>query len=132
MDPNVASNVIEDLQQEFGKEAPLTVTRGKVHEYLGMTIHFSDPGKVKFTMIDYIEKLLEEAPADMDGISPTPASLHLFDINETNPVKLDEVTSQIFHHLVCKLLFLCKRTRPDTQTRVAFLNTRVQTPDEDD
>jgi hypothetical protein len=132
VDPNVVSKVIAALEGEFGKEAPLTVTRGKVHEYLGMTIDFSDPGKVKFTMIDYIQRLLDEAPADMDGISPTPASLHLFTINETNPVKLDEATSQTFHHLVAKLLFLCKRTRPDTQTGVAFLTTRVQAPDQDD
>ena len=46
------------LEAEFGKELPLTKTRGKVHEwYLGMTIDFSEDGKVCFTMIDYIDNI---------------------------------------------------------------------------
>jgi hypothetical protein len=46
VDPSVVKSVIELLQSEFGKEAPLTITRGKVHKYLGMTIDYSIPGKV--------------------------------------------------------------------------------------
>ena len=38
----------------------------------------------------------------------------------------------MFHHNVAKLLFLCKRARPDIQTAVAFLCTRVKAPDTDD
>jgi len=34
--------------------------------------------------------------------------------------------------MVAKLLYLCRRTRQDIQTAVAFLCTRVQNPDEDD
>jgi hypothetical protein len=38
----------------------------------------------------------------------------------------------LFHHNVAKLLFLCKRARPDIQTAIAFLCTRVKGPDMDD
>ena len=38
----------------------------------------------------------------------------------------------LFHHNVAKLLFLCKQARPDMQTVVAFLSTRVQWLDHDD
>lgn len=38
----------------------------------------------------------------------------------------------MFHHNTAKLLFLCKRARPDVQTAVAFLSTRVKGPDRDD
>jgi hypothetical protein len=38
----------------------------------------------------------------------------------------------MFHHHTAKLLFLSKRARPDIQTAVAFLTTRVRSPDEDD
>jgi len=38
----------------------------------------------------------------------------------------------MFHHNTAKLLFLCKRARPDLQTAVAFLCTRVKMPDVDD
>ena len=53
---------------------------------------------------------------------------------EVNPVPelLDDKTADMFHHNVAKLLFLCKRARPDIQTAVAFLCTRVKSPDMDD
>jgi hypothetical protein len=34
-DPEVVTEVIDLLEGEFGKEAPLTKTRGHVHDYLG-------------------------------------------------------------------------------------------------
>ena len=131
VDPKVVDDVIELLKSEFGKEAPLTVSRGKVHEYLGMTIDFSVQGKVKFTMIDYIENMITELPANMSGTVRSPASSHLFDVND-DAEKLSTELSDFFHHIVAKLLFLCKRARPDIQTAVAFLCTRVKEPDVDD
>jgi hypothetical protein len=56
--------VIKLIEGEFGKEAPLIVTRGKVHDYLGMKINFEILGKVQFTMENYIKNMLEESPAD--------------------------------------------------------------------
>jgi len=38
------------------------MTRGKVHKDLGMSIDFSEKGNVKFTMIDYIQDMLDEQP----------------------------------------------------------------------
>jgi hypothetical protein len=132
VDAEVNTHVISLINNEFGQEAPLTITRGKVHEYLGMTLDFSNPGKVKIIMKEYIQGMLNEIPDDMDGVAVTPAPRHIFDVNETNPVKLDEDKSVMFHHNVAKLLFLCKRAKPDIQTAVAFLCTRVKSPDEDD
>jgi len=128
----VLEELLGKLDGVYGsKEAPLTVTRGKVHEYLGMTLDFSIDGKCKIVMKDYIEEMLEDLPSDMDGEAVTPAANHLFEVND-NPEKLDESTSQTFHHLTAKLLFLAKRSRPDIQTAVAFLTTRVKSPDKDD
>jgi hypothetical protein len=128
---NVVTNVIKQLETEFGKEAPLTITRGKVHEYLGITLDFRQQGKVKITQIHYIQGMLDELPADMDGEAATAAGPHLFEVNPAAK-PLDEDDSTMFHHNVAKLLFLCKRARPDTQTSVAFLSTRVKGPDVDD
>jgi hypothetical protein len=130
-DPEVVTEVIDMVEAEFGKEAPLTKTRGKVHEYLGMTIDFSTDGKVRFSMIDYVQAILDNLPEDMDGESATPASNHIFDV-DTSCEKLDAETADLFHHYTAKLLFLCKRARPDIQLAVAFLCTRVQAPDFDD
>ena len=74
VDADVVTEVIGLLESEFGKETHLTKSRGKVHEYLGMIIDYSIPGKVMFTMIDYIKSMLSELPKDMDGTAPTPAA----------------------------------------------------------
>ena len=58
VDPAVISSVLADIDAEYGKIAKMTITRGKVHKYLGMTIDYSSPGKVIFSMINYIGKIL--------------------------------------------------------------------------
>ena len=58
----------------------MTITRGKVHKYLGMTIDYSSPGKVILLMIDYIGKMLDAIPEYIKLESATPAAHHLFDI----------------------------------------------------
>ena len=68
----------------------------------------------------------------MDGESATPAANHLFQVNELGAEPLGNEKATMFHHNVAKLLFLCKRARPDIQTAVAFLCTRVKSPDVDD
>jgi hypothetical protein len=82
-------------------------------------------------MIDYIKNMLAKLPKDMAGEAATPAVNHLFEVNE-KPILLDKEKLELFHHYTAKLLFLCKRARPDIQTAVAFLTTRVRTPDKDD
>jgi hypothetical protein len=131
VDPEVVKSIIDQLNKRYGKEAPLVVTWGKVHDYLGMTLDFSEDGKIKITMIDYIKNMLAELPEDMAGEAATPAANHLFEVSE-KPVLLSQEKAELFHHYTAKLLFLCKRARPDVQTTVAFLTTRVRTPDEDD
>jgi hypothetical protein len=109
------------------------VTRGKVHDYLGMTLDYSTPGKVMIRMTDYIKKMLAELPSgEMEGEAATPAASHLFEVNSKDPQLLSPDKAELFHHNVARLLFLCKRARPDIQTGVSFLCTRVKSPDIDD
>jgi hypothetical protein len=131
-DPEVVSTIIGKIASIFRIEAPLTVTRGKVHEYLGMNLDFSKESKVIVTMDTYIQGVLDEAPEDMSGIASSPAASHLFQINNLNPERLEKVTAELFHTMVAKLLFLSKRARPNIQLAVSFLCTRVKSPDVDD
>jgi hypothetical protein len=39
--PSVVFDTIRKLEEVFGQEAPLKITRGKYHEYLGMYLDFS-------------------------------------------------------------------------------------------
>jgi len=131
VNPDVVTEVIKLLEAEYGKGAPLSIKRSKIHNYLGMTLDYSMPGKVKFLMLDYIDNMLAELPDDMLGESPTPAPTHLFEVNP-DAAKLSPENAKLFHHNTAKLLFLCKRASPDIQLAVAFLCTRVKSPDVDD
>ena len=126
----IVEETLDELNKEFGELAPMTITRGNDHEYLGVNIKYLKR-KVQMSMKKYIKEMLQELPKDMDGTAATPAAKHLFEVNEECK-KLPEKQAMMFHHYVAKLLFLCKRARPDIQTAVAFLSTRVKGPDEDD
>lgn len=135
-DPAVVTNIINKLDMKYGYEAcgkrsPLTVHRGKKHEYVGMLLDYTENQKVKIDMKKYIDKILIDLSPEFEGAAQTPAADHLFEINDACP-KLNDEKGTIFHHIVAQLLFLSKRARPDILTAVAFLTTRVKSPDEDD
>ena len=104
VDKKVVEAVLELLNSEFGKETPLRVVHGKVHNYLGMRIDYTIPGKVKITMIDYIESMLKELTDDMNGTALTPAPNHLFEVNPCRE-PLASAKAELYHHNTAKLLF---------------------------
>lgn len=53
-DPTVVEDLVDKLSERYGKHKALTINRGKIHDYLGMILDFSDKGKVKVQMYDYI------------------------------------------------------------------------------
>ena len=110
---------------EFGKESPLTKTRGKRHDYLGMVPDFSTQGSAEISMHEYVSEIIDGAPHDMEGNAPSPAANHLFTVNTNDQVPLDEPKAQLFHHIVAKLLFLSKKSRLDLSIPIAFLTKRV-------
>ena len=96
-----------------------------------MKIDYRNPGVVKINMCDYVTKMIEDFPVKIEKEAATPAGEHLFKINP-NSSKINKNNMQDFHTFVAKGLFLCKRARPDIQTAIAYLSTRVKSPDEDD
>ena len=109
VEKNVVEDIIRQLSKKFGKESPLTTARGKVLEYVVMTLDYMTKGRVKISMYDSIEKMLMELPSDMNGSVKTPAASHLFNANK-DATKLPKNTAQLFHHLVAKILYLSWRT----------------------
>ena len=77
----------------------MTITRGKVHKNLGMTIQYSSPVKVIFLVINYIGKMIDDIPEYMNLESYTPASHHLFDIAE-DVTKIPQDDTDLFRHFV--------------------------------
>ena len=132
VDAAVVTSIIDKLSKEVGKHADLTITRGDVHDYLGMTLDYSKKGKIQFQMFDYIGNMIKELTEGwLVGPVATPAANHLFEVND-EAEKLSEKEALLYHHHTEKLLYLSKRARPDIQTSVAFMCTRVTQPDLDD
>ena len=84
-------------------------------------------------MIKYLQKITEEFPETLRGAKASPARDNLFEIREEGNRKLmPEEQASHFHRTVTQLTFLCMRARPDVQTLVSFLTTRVKEPNKDD
>ena len=82
-------------------------------------------------MEQYIDEVMKDLPKEFGGISATPAAEHMFK-TRFDAGYLDQETAELFHHVTAQLLFLGNRGRPDIRNAVAFLCTRVKSPDNDD
>jgi hypothetical protein len=125
VEESACEHVVELLQRAY---KDLTIHRGLVHNYLGMTFDFSTFGKVKITMEKYITDMMKTY--GITGTAKTPASADLFDVPES--LLLDAESAEEFHSRVAKILFLSKRVRPELLTANVFLASRVQEPTEAD
>ena len=73
-----------------------------------MIIDWSVDGKIIFTMDDYLEDILAEAPDDFDGEGTTSAVSDLFQVDEACR-KLDTTMAEVFDCFVARFLYLAKR-----------------------
>ena len=132
-DSKETDKFVEWLRKNYEDEniGKIKVSRGKVHEYLGMKLDFSSPGEVKIDMHEYVKDMIACFPEERNNTATTPAAMHLFEVHDDVKV-LDEKLAQILHTITAKWLFLCKCARPDIQTPIAFLTTCVKQPNMDD
>ena len=82
VDSTVVENIIQCLEEQYGKVAPLTNTRGKVHEDLMVVLYLSMKGKARLMTPKHIQIILETDPIDMGGLAETPAANHLSQVRE--------------------------------------------------
>jgi hypothetical protein len=88
---------LNDLNKESGAtRKPLAATTGMIHDYLGITIDYSKMGRVKFTMYDYLEDILNKMTDDMNGTAPTSASSNMFEVDEESTA-LNDKEFDFFH-----------------------------------
>ena len=116
---------------------PLSISRGEVHDYLGMFFDYSTKGQAHITMYQYIDELLQKVPIRYtQGIgAATPAPTNLYEVRDPdneNVTLLNKTHKDEYHSLTAQLLYLSKRARSDLQTSIAFHCTRVRNPDDDD
>jgi KUP system potassium uptake protein len=127
-DDKVVTRIIEDIRSDYGD---LVISRGKEHTFLGMNIKFKDDRSVQIGMKDYITESIELFGEDVSKNVATPATKNLF-VVDPDAESLDRAKADIFHSIVAKLLWVMKRSRPDIETTISFLCTRVSCSDIDD
>ncbi len=131
VDPKVNDDFLKWLQEKYGSVKKVEGTRGKKHDYLAMTLDYSEPGVLKVDMVDYVKGMVEDFPEELDEKVKGPWTEKLFKIDEKAP-PLSKKKAEVFHTFVMKGMFLCKRARQDIQPAIAFLATRVKEPNEAD
>jgi hypothetical protein len=128
----VMDSMIEYLIKEYESifedgSGAMTVSRGNIHKYLGMTLDCTVRCQVKITMFNYFDEILtalDKAEQKGVGTKTSAAPDSLFKVDE-NCEKLKQDNTVECHNLIAKTLYSTKRARPDTCTAITFLTTRV-------
>jgi hypothetical protein len=120
--------VLAELEREYGK---LDVQRGKVLEYLGLTLDYSTDGVCKIGAKSYIDKALQNYEKPIKGKAKTPAAENLFVVRD-DAVPLEEGERKRFHSVFALTLWLGSMARPDILVALSFLGKRTTKADEDD
>ena len=131
-DPNLVTEVIELMKTHFGD---LTVTRGNKHRFLGMNITLHPKQKIEIEMKDQLQEAIDifgqnEGDKVTEGVT-SPATRQLREVNPKCEA-LSEEKKETFHSIVAKLLWIMKRARPDLETAISYLCTRVDKSDIND
>ena len=128
----IVTEHIKCLDGVHDTKDPLTVTRGKTHEHLGMTMDFSLSLGVAFDQFDFAKKLWKSfLPELKSACRKTPAPESLFQLGRDSELLMSKQKEQ-HHHTTAKCLWLGQRTRLDMQLTVGFHCTRVKGPTRED
>ena len=116
----VISDIIKKVKKYF---VDLSILRGNRCTFLGMNIEIKD----NIILVDMV-KQLEEYTKMFGEYVNTPVSSsetkNLFEVREDSR-QLSENKGKLLHLVVAKLLFIMKTSRPDLETAMSFLTTRV-------
>ena len=110
---------LQELLDEFGE---VRSTRGKVHEFLGLVLDFSEDGICTITAPRLTEEAMQEY--QIKSSVKTPALSDLYALDEESKL-LEEPARRKFHSVVQKLLYIGHKCRLDILPAVSFLTTRV-------
>jgi len=101
----IVTDRIKMLDEIYGSKDPLSITREKVHEYLGMMIDFRQiPGSCIITQYDFIKKLYTKLPEGLRGAyRGIPTAEYLFKI-DSNAKKLSKQDKEHYHEVTAKCL----------------------------
>ena len=122
VDDDAVTKAIDDIEAKFFGE--LVCSTGKKHTFLGMDKEFIGDGKVAITTPQHIREMVEDFPEELTYKVVNPARNELFTV-VVDAKKLDNTKTEIFRKITAKGLWISKRSRPDLETAISFLCTRV-------
>ena len=110
----------------------LYVSRGKVHDYLGMTFDFSNSGRGTITMYNQVNNIIDEAydiyKTGTGCATVSPTNVCSFrEPRKGNKLLLDAKREED-HNLTTRCLYISKCGRPDIQTYILFYCKIVYKP----
>ena len=121
-DPAVVRDVVQRIEAKFGT---MTKTEGDEHEFLGMKLLFDHQNKtVQILMQSYLDEAIQQSQLDVRRPAATPATKGLFEV-DPQAAPLNHSEADRFRSVVCKLLYVALRGRPDVLLAVVFLASRV-------
>ena len=124
--PHLFIHLIKLLDSVYGSQDPLTITRGKVYEFLEITINFSLRRGVAFSQYDFIKKFWKSLPDDLrKPYHNSPTLEYLFKVDKNAEV-LDARRKDDYHTATAKSIFLSQHSRVDIQLPTGFHCTRVK------
>ena len=109
--PEVVGKKATWLKQEYETifeygSGEMTIHQGKVHNYLGMTLEYTNSGTVKVSIIDYIDVIIaafDETDPRGRGIKTSAVPEVLYKVDE-DCENLSPDKAKMFHNLVSKTL----------------------------
>ena len=131
-DNKVNDNSLIWLQNMYVTHGEVKTPRGTVHKYFGIAFYLSEKGKVKVDMIDCMAAMVDDFPTMFkpDDTAPNPTTYNLFVEGITDDLDTEQATE--YHKCFVRVLFACKKARPDIGPTVAALFTRVKDPNKND
>ena len=96
-----------------------------------MKVKLREDKKVEIGMTEQIVGIIRDFSEEIKGKVTSPATDDLY-VQHPHDKELQGARSDEFHLVTQKLLFICKRARPDIETTVAYLCTRVTKSTEGD
>ena len=90
-------------------------------------ISHKNPQVVHIGMKGQISDVLDWGGKQKGHMPATPAKATLF-VQEDDEQALNENGADTFHSVVQKLMYICKRARPDIEPALSYLSTKVSSP----
>ena len=112
LDPKVNDDFHKWLEKTNGSNdiGHVEARRVKVHEYLAMTLDYTEEGKLNIDMRKYLDAMIDEFPHTLLYKVKCPWTKNLFKVYEEEN-KLGDKKRTIFHSFVIKAMFSTKIRR---------------------